>query len=180
MRIHSTPLFSGNCPFSKVLPRVQVNHSTYPMHSSADPRPDIGPLPSEPPANVSEFQGVALYAAHQRVQDSCLLSVGLASCCPFFCEEIMISFRIGILGACLSAIACIDMAPRGLFLGEIESLDPPLGEGSLWPGLSTHGDKLALSWQERDADNAWFVKTALLDGDGWTSARTVASWGLAC
>jgi hypothetical protein len=86
----------------------------------------------------------------------------------------MISFRIGMFGACLAATACMDMAPSGLSLGEIESLDPPLGEGSLWPGLSSRGDKLALSWQERDADNAWFVKAAILDEGGWTSAHTVA------
>jgi len=71
-------------------------------------------------------------------------------------------------------MACIDMAPSGFTLGELESLDPPLGEGSLWPGLSTHGDKVLLSWQERDAANVWSVKTSMLDETGWEPARTVA------
>ena len=66
------------------------------------------------------------------------------------------------------------MAPRALSLGEIEGLNPPLGEGSLWPGLSTHGDKVALSWQERDAENAWSVKISMLEEAGWTSAQAVA------
>ena len=86
----------------------------------------------------------------------------------------MTSFRIGILATCLSATACIDMAPRAITLGELEPLDPPLGEGSLWPQLSTHGDKVVLSWQERDAGNAWSVKTAILDEAGWAPAQTVA------
>ena len=86
----------------------------------------------------------------------------------------MISFRIGILAACLSAMACDGMAPRGITLGELESLDPPLGEGSLWPKLSTLEDKVVLSWQEHDAENTWSVKTAILDEAGWAPAQTVA------
>ena len=87
----------------------------------------------------------------------------------------MISFRIGILATCLSATACLDGGPRGVDLGEIEPLDPPLGEGSLWPGLSTHGDKVVLSWQESDDGDAWTVKTAMLGDAGWGPALTVAS-----
>ena len=86
----------------------------------------------------------------------------------------MISFRIGILATCLSAMACNDMAPHGITLGELEALDPPLGEGSLWPKLSTLGDEVVLSWQERDAANTWSVKTAILDEAGWAPAQTVA------
>jgi hypothetical protein len=86
----------------------------------------------------------------------------------------MISFRIGIFAACLSAVACSDMVSREITLGEIEALDPPLGEGSLWPKLSTLGDKVVLSWQERDAENMWSVKTATLDEAGWAPAETVA------
>ena len=86
----------------------------------------------------------------------------------------MISFRIAVFAACLSAAACNDMVPRGITLGEIEALDPPLGEGSLWPKLSTLGDKVVLSWQERDAENMWSVKMATLDEAGWTTAQTVA------
>ncbi len=82
-------------------------------------------------------------------------------------------FRIGILATCLSAMAC-NMAPRGIDLGELEALDPPLGEGSLWPKLSTQGDKVVLSWQESDADDTWFVKSAVLDEAGWAPAQTVA------
>ena len=51
----------------------------------------------------------------------------------------MISLRIGILATCLSTLACVDMAPGAIELGELEPLNPPLGEGSLWPKLSTHG-----------------------------------------
>lgn len=87
----------------------------------------------------------------------------------------MISFRIGILATCLSATACLDGGPRGVDPGEIEPLNPPLGEGSLWPGLSTHGDKVVLSWQESDDGDAWTVKTAMLDDAGWGPALTVAS-----
>ena len=86
----------------------------------------------------------------------------------------MISFRIGIWATCLSTLACIDMAPGAIELGELEPLNPPLGEASLWPKLSTHGDKVVLSWQERDATNSWSVKSAILDGAGWAPARTVA------
>jgi hypothetical protein len=86
----------------------------------------------------------------------------------------MISFRSGILAACLVTNACMNTAPDALTLGEIEVLDPPFGEGSLWPGLSTYGDKIVLSWQERDADNVWSVKTAVLDEAGWSPASTVA------
>ncbi len=86
----------------------------------------------------------------------------------------MITVRIGIFVTCLSATSCIDTGPRAITLGELEPLNPPLGEGSLWPGLSTHGDKVLLSWQERDAANAWSVKTAILDEAGWASAHTVA------
>ncbi len=86
----------------------------------------------------------------------------------------MISLRIGILATCLSTVACIDMAPGAIKLGELEPLNPPLGEASLWPKLSTHGDKVVLSWQERDATNSWSVKSAILDGAGWAPARTVA------
>ena len=88
----------------------------------------------------------------------------------------MISFRIGILATCLSATACMDTGPRRITLGDIESLNPPLGEGSLWPGLSTHGDKVVLSWQEQESDDgdAWSVKTAILDEAGWGPAHTVA------
>ena len=87
----------------------------------------------------------------------------------------MISFRIAILATCLSATACVDMGPRGITLGEIESLSPPLGEGSLWPGLSTQGDKVVLSWQESDGGDTWSVKTAIIDDAGWGPAHTVAS-----
>ncbi|HIF08158.1 MAG TPA: exo-alpha-sialidase [Gemmatimonadetes bacterium] len=86
----------------------------------------------------------------------------------------MISFRSGILVACLSATACMDTAPDVIIMGELEALVPPLGEGSVWPGLSTSGGRVVLSWQERDADNVWSVKTAILDEDGWTPAYTVA------
>ena len=86
----------------------------------------------------------------------------------------MRSFRIGILAPFLCSVACNDMAPSGINVGELETLDPPLGEGSLWPKLSTLGDKIVLSWQESDAENTWFVKTALLDEAGWASAQTVA------
>ena len=86
----------------------------------------------------------------------------------------MISLRIGILTTCLSALACIDMAPSAIKLGELEPLNPPLGEGSLWPKLSTFGDDVVLSWQERDAENQWSVKMAILDESGWAPARTVA------
>ena len=86
----------------------------------------------------------------------------------------MISFRIGILATCLSVTACLDTGPRGITLGELESLNPPLGEGSLWPGLSTQGDKVVLSWQENDGGNDWSVKTAIIDEAGWGPARTVA------
>jgi hypothetical protein len=72
----------------------------------------------------------------------------------------MISFRTGIFAACLSAVACSDMVPRGITLGDIQALDPPLGDGSLWPKLSILGDKVVLSWQERDAENMWSVKMA--------------------
>ena len=86
----------------------------------------------------------------------------------------MISFRIGILATCLSVLACIELSPGAFELGDLEMLNPPLGEGSLWPKLSTHGDKVVLSWQERDAANSWSVKTAILDESGWAPARTVA------
>ncbi len=86
----------------------------------------------------------------------------------------MISFRIGILVTCLSAMACLDTGPRGITLGELEPLSPPLGEGSLWPGLSTQGDKVVLSWQESDGGDAWSVKTAIIDEAGWGPAHTVA------
>ena len=86
----------------------------------------------------------------------------------------MISLRIGIFATCLSAMACIDMAPPGIVLGELERLNPPLGEGSLWPGLSSHGDEVVLSWQENDSGNVWSVKTSILDDAGWAPAHTVA------
>ena len=86
----------------------------------------------------------------------------------------MISLRIGVLATCLSTLACIDMAPGAIKLGELEPLNPPLGEGSLWPRLSTNGDEVVLSWQERDATNFWSVKTAILDEAGWAPAQTVA------
>ena len=81
----------------------------------------------------------------------------------------MISFRIGILATCVSVTACLDTGPRGITLGELESLNPPLGEGSLWPGLSTQWDKVVLSWQENDGGNDWSVKTAIIDEAGWGS-----------
>ncbi len=86
----------------------------------------------------------------------------------------MISLRIGILVTCLGATACNALAPEAITLGELEPLNPPLGEGSLWPGLSTHGDKVVLSWQERDAENEWSVKTAILDEAGWAPTHTLA------
>jgi hypothetical protein len=84
------------------------------------------------------------------------------------------SFRTGILATCLSAMACNYMAPRGITVGELEALYPPLEEGSLWPKLSSLGDEVVLSWQERDAENMWFVKMAILDEAGWAPAQTVA------
>ena len=86
----------------------------------------------------------------------------------------MISFRIGILVTCLGATACLDTGPREITLGELEPLNPPLGEGSLWPGLSTQGDKVVLSWQESDGGDVWSVKMAILDEVGWGPAHTVA------
>ena len=86
----------------------------------------------------------------------------------------MISFRGAALAACLTATACIDTAPNVTSLVELETLAPPLGEGSVWPGLSTHGDKVVLSWQERDEEDVWSVKTAVLDEAGWAPARTIA------
>lgn len=86
----------------------------------------------------------------------------------------MKSLRMGMLVTCLSTPACLGMAPDVIDLGELEPLNPPLGEASLWPQLSTYGDKVVLSWQERDATNSWSVKTAILDETGWAPARTVA------
>ena len=86
----------------------------------------------------------------------------------------MITVRMGIFVTCLSATACIDTGPRAITLGELEPLNPPLSEGSLWPGLSTHGDKVVLGWQESDGEGVWSVKTAVLDEEGWAPAHTVA------
>ena len=86
----------------------------------------------------------------------------------------MISLRLGIFTICVSAVACVDVAPGGVVLGELESLNPPLGEVTLWPGLSSQGDKVVLSWQENDSGEIWSVKTAILDEAGWAPAHTVA------
>jgi len=59
-------------------------------------------------------------------------------------------------------------------IGELETLDAPPGEGSAWPGLSTVGDRVVLSWQAPDSDGVWAVETASLDDEGWSPARTVA------
>jgi len=59
-------------------------------------------------------------------------------------------------------------------IGTLEPLDPPSGEGSVWPGLSTQGDRVVLSWQESDEDDRWSVKTATLSDEGWSAAHTVA------
>ena len=86
----------------------------------------------------------------------------------------MITARIAMFVTCLSAAACMDSGPRAITLGDLETLSPPLGEGSLWPVLSTNGDKVALSWQESDGRGVWSVQTAVLDEAGWTPAHTVA------
>lgn len=86
----------------------------------------------------------------------------------------MISFRSTLLALPLVFVAC---GPNDRFLsglGELSELTPPPMEGGVWPGLSTQGDKVVLSWQESDESETWFVKTATLDEGAWTPAHTVA------
>ncbi len=86
----------------------------------------------------------------------------------------MSSFRSRLLALPLAFLSCTwgDRPVPGL--GELEVLDLPPGEGTMWPGLSTYGDRVVLSWQESDENDAWFVKTATLGDEGWSATHTVA------
>ncbi len=86
----------------------------------------------------------------------------------------MSSFRSSLFALSLAFISCTPGDPTLAGIGELEALDSPSGEGSVWPGLSTQGDRLVLSWQESDANEHWFVKTATLSDDGWSAVHTVA------
>ncbi len=60
----------------------------------------------------------------------------------------MSSFRSRLLALPLVCLSCTwgdrpVPGPR-----ELEALDLPPGEGTMWPGLSTYGDRVVLSWQE--------------------------------
>ena len=86
----------------------------------------------------------------------------------------MTSFRIRLLALSIVCASCADVNAGSFVLGELESLFPPLGEGSLWPVMSANGDDVVLSWQESDGGDSWFVKTATMTEGGWSSAHTVA------
>lgn len=86
----------------------------------------------------------------------------------------MSSFLSRILAVPLVFLSCTSGEGPVLAIGELEGLDPPPGEGSVWPGLSTFGDRVVLSWQESDENDAWFVKTASLGDEGWSATHTVA------
>ena len=86
----------------------------------------------------------------------------------------MTSSRSRILALSLVFLSCTSGEGPMLGIGELETLRPPPGEGSVWPGLSTHGDRVVLSWQESDENDVWYVKTATLGDQGWSRAHTVA------
>ncbi len=86
----------------------------------------------------------------------------------------MSSFRSNILVLAVILVSCTPSDRVVAGIGELEVLDAPPAEGSVWPGLSTQGDRIVLSWQESDEDDNWFVKTATLDDGGWSAAHTVA------
>lgn len=87
----------------------------------------------------------------------------------------MLSFRSWIVALSLVLLSCTPDDGSIPGIGELEPLDTPPGEGSMWPGLSTFGDRVVLSWQESDENDDWFVKTATLGDEGWTATYTVAS-----
>ena len=86
----------------------------------------------------------------------------------------MPSFRSRLLAFPLVFLACTSGDGVLSGIGELEPLDPPSGEGALWPGLSTQGDRVVLSWQQSDEDENWFVKTATFEDGEWSAAHTVA------
>lgn len=86
----------------------------------------------------------------------------------------MPSFGFRVFALSIVCASCVDMDTNSFVLGELESLDPPLEEGSLWPALSVNGDEIVLSWQESDDGESWFVKTATMSEVGWSPAHTVA------
>ncbi len=86
----------------------------------------------------------------------------------------MLSFRSSFPALLLAIVACTPSDRVVAGIGELEVLDPPSGEGSVWPGLSAQGDRVVLSWQESDEDDHWFVKTATLGDGGWSAAHTVS------
>ena len=89
------------------------------------------------------------------------------------------SFRSRILALSVFFLSCTSDDGPALGFGELEALDPPPGEGSVWPGLSTSGDRIVLSWQEPAENDAWndvwAVRTATLSDEGWSAPHTVAT-----
>ena len=86
----------------------------------------------------------------------------------------MTSFRSSVLALSVALASCTagDRVAEGI--GELERFESPSGPGSVWPGLSPQGDRVVLSWQEPDASDRWFVKTATLSEGGWSALHTVA------
>jgi len=83
-------------------------------------------------------------------------------------------FRTKILALSIVCAACADAGVGSFALGELETLAPPVGEGSVWPVVSSAGGDIVLSWQEKDDGDSWFVKTATMTEAGWSSAHSVA------
>ena len=86
----------------------------------------------------------------------------------------MPSFGFRVFALSIFCASCVGVDTNSFVLGELESLDPPLKEGSLWPVLSVNEDEIVLSWQESDDGKSWFVKTATMSEVGWSPAHTVA------
>lgn len=75
----------------------------------------------------------------------------------------------------LSALAaCAAEAPPERTPVSVHELEPPAGEGSGEPYVSSSEDAVFLSWIEASPAGGHDVKVARLDGGGWGQARTVA------
>jgi hypothetical protein len=76
-------------------------------------------------------------------------------------------------GACL--FVAVLFAAVSAFAAEVREIDSPAGPGSLAPAITgLDAERLILTWIEPD-DDGHALKFAVLDGDGFGPARTIAS-----
>ncbi len=76
-----------------------------------------------------------------------------------------------VIGALASALVASAQAPAAL---KVETLDSPAGANSSVPQMTAAGDRVVLSWVERDGANS-SLKFSQRTATGWSAAATVVS-----